>query len=109
VGQPILAAAAFQAAFFVSLFAGFCRKRRSRQGSSLTRVKAIFSQLLSLRGDFREIPESAEAPLIPKPYGQIAQPGIFKRQKWDIHDKDALVFQPSDYSHSLRARTAPCE
>jgi hypothetical protein len=31
VGQPILAAAGFQPALFVSRFAGFCRKRRSRR------------------------------------------------------------------------------
>jgi len=31
VGQPILAAAGFKPAFFVSRFVGFCRKRRSRR------------------------------------------------------------------------------
>jgi hypothetical protein len=41
VGQPILAAAGFQPALFVSRFAGFCRKRRSRQGSSVARVNAL--------------------------------------------------------------------
>jgi hypothetical protein len=41
VGQPILAAAGFQPALFVSRFVGFCRKRRSRQGSSVARVNAL--------------------------------------------------------------------
>jgi hypothetical protein len=41
VGQPILAAAGFQPALSVSRFVGFCRKRRSRQGSSVTRVNAL--------------------------------------------------------------------
>jgi hypothetical protein len=40
VGQPILAAAGFQPALFVLRFVGFCRKRRSRQGSSVARVNA---------------------------------------------------------------------
>jgi len=31
VGQPILAAAGFQPALFVSRFVGFCRKRHSRR------------------------------------------------------------------------------
>src|SRR5580698_10319995 len=38
VGQPILAAAGFQPALFAWAPAGFCRKRRSRQGSSVAHV-----------------------------------------------------------------------
>jgi len=41
VGQPILAAAGFQPALFVLRFVGFCRKRRSRQGSSVAHVNAL--------------------------------------------------------------------
>jgi len=44
VGQPILAAAGFQPALFVSRFVGFCRNRRSRQGSSVARVNALRSR-----------------------------------------------------------------
>jgi len=49
VGQPILAAAGFQPALFVSRFVGFCRKRRSRQGSAVTRVNASVSPLPGTR------------------------------------------------------------
>jgi hypothetical protein len=41
VGQPILAAAGFQPALFASRYVGFCRKRRSRQGSSVARANTI--------------------------------------------------------------------
>jgi hypothetical protein len=41
VGQPILAAAGFQPALFACAPAGFCRKRRSRRGSSVARVNAL--------------------------------------------------------------------
>jgi hypothetical protein len=41
VGQPILAAAAFQAALFARGRLGFRRKRRSPQGSPFPRVNAI--------------------------------------------------------------------
>src|SRR5580698_8029400 len=44
VRQPILAAAGFQPALFAWAPAGFCRKRRSRQGSSVARVNALFFQ-----------------------------------------------------------------
>jgi hypothetical protein len=43
VGQPIVAAAGFQPALFVSRFVGFCRKRRSRLGSSVPRVNEFSS------------------------------------------------------------------
>ena len=49
VGRPILAAAGFQPALFVSRFVGFCRKRRSRQESSVARVNALRSNVFSLR------------------------------------------------------------
>jgi hypothetical protein len=39
VGQPILAAAGLQPARFASVSVGFCRKRRFRQGWSVTPVK----------------------------------------------------------------------
>ena len=51
VGQPILAAAGFQPALFVSRFIGFSRKRRSRQGSPVAHVNAICFTALSLRHD----------------------------------------------------------
>jgi hypothetical protein len=41
VGQPILAAAGFQPALSILRFVGFCRKRRSHQGSSVARVNAL--------------------------------------------------------------------
>ena len=52
VGQPILAAAGFQPAFFVSRFVGFCRKGRSRRGSSvaLVRAKWVQTQCYRVRG-----------------------------------------------------------
>jgi hypothetical protein len=47
VGQPIVAAAGFQPALFVSCGVGFCRKRRSQQGSSPAHVNALFLLLLA--------------------------------------------------------------
>ena len=55
VGQPILAAAGFQPApLFVSRGVGFCRKRRSRQGSSVAHVNAI-----CFTASFRKLFDSA--------------------------------------------------
>ena len=84
VGQPILApilaAAGFQPALFISRFLSLCRKRRSRQGSSIARVNA--TSFTASHGRIsttsREIPKTVTRPGLgqPKEYTNRAEPYI---------------------------------
>jgi hypothetical protein len=65
VGQPILAAAGFQPALFVSRFVGFCPQETLPKGSSPARVNALSAGSTS----YRKLPERRTngAPVIGRP------------------------------------------